>query len=52
MTGFAVVVAFIGGYAASIYSWPKLKVWINGAQAEAEALRAKADALIDALKKI
>jgi len=36
---------FAAGYAASIYSWPTIKVWINGVSAEAVSLRAKATAL-------
>lgn len=30
------------GYVASIYSWPTIKIWINGASAEAANLRQKA----------
>lgn len=45
-----VTCAFIGGYAASIYTWPKVKVLVNGAQYEASALKAKADAIIKAVK--
>ena len=33
------------GYAASIYSWPTIKVWVNGVSAETISLRAKATAL-------
>lgn len=33
---------FAGGYAASIYSWPIIKIWANGLSAEAVSLRAKA----------
>jgi hypothetical protein len=33
---------FAAGYAASIYSWPAIKLWINGVSAEAANLRAKA----------
>lgn len=40
-----------GGYIAAIYTWPKLKLWINGAQLEATKLRAKADAILSAAKK-
>jgi len=36
---------FAAGYAASIYSWPAIKVWVNGVSAEAIKLRAKAAAL-------
>lgn len=39
------VVVFAAGYAASIYSWPTVKVWVNGAKAEAAALEAKVIAL-------
>ena len=48
---FLALAAFAGGYAASIYSWPRIKLVINGAQAEAKALRAKADALLVVLRK-
>ncbi len=36
---------FVGGYAASIYSWPAVRLWVNGVSAEATSLRAKAAAL-------
>lgn len=36
---------FAGGYAASIYSWPTVKIWANGLSAEAVALRVKAQQL-------
>jgi hypothetical protein len=39
------------GYVASIYTWPRVKLLINGAQTEAAKLRAKADALIEAAKR-
>jgi hypothetical protein len=39
------------GYVASIYTWPRVKLLINGAQIEAAKLRAKADALIEAAKR-
>lgn len=32
-------VLFAAGYAASVYSWPTIKVWINGMAAEADRLR-------------
>lgn len=37
--------SFAAGYAASIYSWAVIKVWINGLAAEAASLRAKATQL-------
>lgn len=37
--------AFAAGYVASIYSWPTIKLWANGAVTEAASLRAKAAAL-------
>jgi len=36
------VVLFAAGYAASVYSWPTIKVWINGARTESEKLRSRA----------
>jgi hypothetical protein len=38
-------VAFAAGYAASIYSWSRIKLWVNGAQTEIANLEAKAAAL-------
>ena len=37
---------FAVGYAASIYTWPTVKLWVNGSKAEI----AKAEAAIAALK--
>lgn len=39
------VVAAAGGYVACVFTWPKVKVWINGAQTEARKLEDKAKAL-------
>jgi hypothetical protein len=50
MTGFLLLAFFAGGYVGSVYSWPKLKIWVNGAQAEIMSLRAKADALANAIR--
>lgn len=36
------IALFAAGYAASVYSWPTIKVWINGVTAEAERLRSRA----------
>lgn len=52
MTMLLTLAAFAAGYAASIYSWPRIKIFVNGAQAEASALRAKADALVAAVRKL
>lgn len=41
----------IGGYVAAIYTWPRVKLLLNGAQTEANRLRAKADAIIEAAKR-
>ena len=45
MWTFLNVLSFAAGYTASIYSWPVVKVWINGLAAEAARLRAKATQL-------
>jgi hypothetical protein len=37
------------GYVASIYTWPRIKLWVNGAQTEIASLEAKAAALKAAL---
>jgi hypothetical protein len=49
MTIFLVSVALAAGYVASIYSWPRIKLWVNGAQAEIAGLEARAAALKAAL---
>jgi len=43
----AVVLA--AGYVASIYTWPRIKLWANGAQTEIASLEARAAALKAAL---
>jgi hypothetical protein len=42
-------VLFAAGYVASIYSWPAIKLWYNGAAAELASLEARASALRAAL---
>jgi hypothetical protein len=42
----------VGGYVLSIFTWPKLKVWVNGAEAEATSLEAKANALLATVEKV
>lgn len=39
------VVLLAAGYVASIYSWPAIKIRINGAAAEIDRLRERAVAL-------
>jgi hypothetical protein len=46
----AILVA--AGYVASIYSWPIIKVWVNGASAEIVSIRAKAVALEAKIKAL
>ena len=36
------VLILIAGYVAAIYTWPRVKVIVNGLENEARALRAKA----------
>lgn len=45
------VLFIAGGYVASIYTWPWLRTKLLGAQAEADRLRARANAVLDAVKK-
>lgn len=45
MTVLLVCLAFAAGYIASIYSWPKIKLRVNGAKAEIAGLEARAAAL-------
>lgn len=39
------VALFGAGYAVSIYSWPTIRLWANGAAEEVGRLRAKAERL-------
>lgn len=45
MWNFVDAALFAAGYVASIYSWPAIKLWINGASAEVSSLRGKAAVL-------
>jgi len=40
------ILAIAGGYALAIFTWGRVKVWINGVEAEAAALKAKAKDLL------
>jgi hypothetical protein len=42
-------IIFAAGYIASIYSWSRIKLWINGAQTEIASLEAKLAVLKAAL---
>lgn len=42
MTWLWLACMFAGGFVASIYAWPTIRGWVNGLEAEAEALRQKA----------
>lgn len=46
------VVPFAAGYAASVYSWPTIKIWINGAAAEINRLRERAAALESKIRNL
>lgn len=41
------LVLFVGGYVASIYTWPKLREKISGVEAEIERLKKAIEALKD-----
>ena len=45
-------VLFAAGYIVSIYSWPKIKIWINGASSEAARLRQKASQIEAKLRSL
>jgi len=45
MTVFIEFLAFACGYAASVYTWAKVKEWLNGAEAEVETLKTKIENL-------
>jgi hypothetical protein len=47
---FMLAAGFTGGYAASVYSWPRIRAAAIGAAAEIDQLRARAKALEDAIK--
>ncbi|MBR1249410.1 hypothetical protein JQ609_21085 [Bradyrhizobium sp. AUGA SZCCT0169] len=46
------VLLLIAGYVTSIYSWPKIKVWINGVSTKATSLRQKAARLEAKLRSL
>jgi len=48
---FMLAVSFAGGYAASVYTWPTIRIWINGVSAEAAHLRATAQQLETKLRR-
>ena len=45
------VLFVVGGYVLSIYTWPWLRLKLTGASAEYDRLRARADAVISAIKR-
>ena len=45
-------VLFVAGYIASVYSWPKIRMAINGVSAEAADLRQKAAQLEARLRSL
>ena len=45
------VLFVVAGYVLSIYTWPWLRVKIGGAAAEYDRLRARADAVVKAIKR-
>jgi hypothetical protein len=49
MTMFLVSLSLAAGYIASIYSWPRIKLWVNGAKVEIAGLEVRAAALKAAL---
>lgn len=42
---FWIIAAPIAGYVAAIFTWPKIRAWIVGVDAEIASLREKARAL-------
>jgi hypothetical protein len=42
---FWIIAALIASYVAAIFTWPKIRTWIVGAEAEIALLREKARAL-------
>jgi hypothetical protein len=47
---FILAAGFAGGYAASIWSWPRIRAHALGERAEINQLRARAKALEDSVK--
>lgn len=45
MTFALVGIAFAGGYAASVFTWDKVKVWVVGVETQVRALEGKIKAL-------
>lgn len=40
------IIAFASGYVVAVYTWAPIRRWVNGIEAEAEQLRAQADAML------
>jgi hypothetical protein len=47
---FILAIAFAGGYAASVYSWPWIRAYAIGASAEIKRLRTRAKILEDQIR--
>jgi hypothetical protein len=47
---FILAAGFAAGYAASVYSWPRIRASATGVSAEISRLRARAKALEDTIK--
>ena len=52
MLTFLSAVLVATGYIAAVYSWPSIKIWINGASIEAANLRQKAARLEAKLRSL
>lgn len=50
MEPFLIILGFVGGYAASIYTWPWIRTTVLGVEAEIGILRARLNSLIGGQK--
>lgn len=45
MKAFTIIASFAGGYAACVFTWAKVKEWVNGIELEYHKAKAKVDDL-------
>jgi hypothetical protein len=49
-TAVFLIVAFGSGYVVAVYTWAPIRRWVSGVEAEADRLRAQADAMLGKAK--
>lgn len=52
MTLFLIIIGFVGGYAASIYTWAWIRTTFTGVETEIASLKARLASLTGAVKAL